>query len=234
MGEHTSSSPDDVGTGNDRRAECSCCWRRWSDRTGRQEAPASRRFDGYGIPCSAAAGRRDALCVSWSFEKGRVPLSSVWKQDVRGADRLRGMRVDGRVQSTSGAKVSPSSPHPVVSGIDNSFWFLFPVSNYGVFGIPQAIEEEAENNLSPNCFGCDKPFPTVSTIPCPVAYHDRSSSPLIVAGQHGYKRRRERRRRDDQSHQPISMRKVRQRFLHGMRSVRPPHHPHLSWVFAVE
>ena len=46
--------------------------------------------------------------------------------------------------------------------LTRSFWFLFPVANYGIFGIAEAEKEEAEEKLAASCFGCDKPFPAVS------------------------------------------------------------------------
>ena len=43
-----------------------------------------------------------------------------------------------------------------------SFWFLFPVANFGVLGIPAATERETHGQLATRCFGCDKPFPAVN------------------------------------------------------------------------
>ena len=48
-----------------------------------------------------------------------------------------------------------------------SFWFLFPVANYGIPPIPIAQEEAVSNKLSATCFGCDLLFPSVSSHPDP-------------------------------------------------------------------
>ncbi|OCF43686.1 transcription initiation factor TFIIH subunit 2 [Kwoniella heveanensis CBS 569] len=48
-----------------------------------------------------------------------------------------------------------SSPH-----LARSFWFLFPVANYGVL----AVEDVMDSSTSNTCHGCDVEFPDVSLI----------------------------------------------------------------------
>jgi len=48
--------------------------------------------------------------------------------------------------------------------LTTSFWFLFPVANFDIFGISDAQQEEAMDKLEITCYGCDKPFPEVSTL----------------------------------------------------------------------
>lgn len=103
--------------------------------------------------------------LSWVAEEGGIHMSEVWEQDVRRTDRLRGVRLDGGQQSTLGQEVS-RKPRSV--GMDccvglltvgwGSFWFLFPVANFGILPIPAPAEQD---DLAPTCFGCDKLFPPV-------------------------------------------------------------------------
>ncbi|WWC72193.1 uncharacterized protein I206_106153 [Kwoniella pini CBS 10737] len=61
-----------------------------------------------------------------------------------------------------------SSPH-----LARSFWFLFPVANYGVLH----IEDVMESSKSHTCTGCDVEFPDVSTIEEGVAQVEDGVSP---------------------------------------------------------
>ncbi|WWC91893.1 uncharacterized protein L201_006842 [Kwoniella dendrophila CBS 6074] len=61
-----------------------------------------------------------------------------------------------------------SSPH-----LARSFWFLFPVANYGVL----PIEDVMNSSTSETCFGCDVEFPDASTIDEGVAQVEDGVSP---------------------------------------------------------
>ncbi|WWC95189.1 hypothetical protein V866_002045 [Kwoniella sp. B9012] len=61
-----------------------------------------------------------------------------------------------------------SSPH-----LARSFWFLFPVANYGVL----AVEDLMDSGNGDTCFGCDVEFPDVSTIEEGVAQVEDGVSP---------------------------------------------------------
>ncbi|WVR09600.1 hypothetical protein IAU60_006672 [Kwoniella sp. DSM 27419] len=61
-----------------------------------------------------------------------------------------------------------SSPH-----LARSFWFLFPVANYGAL----AIEQVMETSTSDTCFGCDVEFQDLSTIDEGVAQVEDGVSP---------------------------------------------------------
>ncbi|WWD19785.1 hypothetical protein CI109_104249 [Kwoniella shandongensis] len=61
-----------------------------------------------------------------------------------------------------------SSPH-----LARSFWFLFPVANYGVLGVEDVMSVAS----SETCFGCDVEFPDVSTIDAGVAQVEDGVSP---------------------------------------------------------
>ena len=97
--------------------------------------------------------------------EGRIFVPTLREQVVRRTHRLRGVRFDGRQQPSSCPEVSQwlvechATEHP-------SFWFLFPVANYATIAADEARAEAAEETLLPDCFGCAKPFPNVSTL-CP-------------------------------------------------------------------
>ncbi|WRT70048.1 uncharacterized protein IL334_007042 [Kwoniella shivajii] len=61
-----------------------------------------------------------------------------------------------------------SSPH-----LARSFWFLFPVANYGVL----AVEEVMDSSTSDTCAGCDVEFPDVTSIEEGVAQVEDGVSP---------------------------------------------------------
>ncbi|WVQ66673.1 uncharacterized protein L199_004860 [Kwoniella botswanensis] len=61
-----------------------------------------------------------------------------------------------------------SSPH-----LARSFWFLFPVANYGVL----AVEDLMDSGNGYTCFGCDVEFPDVATIEEGVAQVEDGVSP---------------------------------------------------------
>ncbi|ORX39429.1 Ssl1-like-domain-containing protein [Kockovaella imperatae] len=52
-----------------------------------------------------------------------------------------------------------SSPH-----LARSFWFLFPVAEYGVTPADTVQEDHTSRRLEPTCFGCDDPFPLLDEI----------------------------------------------------------------------
>jgi hypothetical protein len=68
--------------------------------------------------------------------------------------------VDGGVKSAPGEKVSKTPRFPLqYSLMEISFWFLFPVANYGI--LPLEIASDPNKQLAETCFGCDIDFPDV-------------------------------------------------------------------------
>lgn len=122
----------------------------------------------------------------------------------------------------------PSLEHCIFNADIPSFWFLFPVANFAVFGIADAEAAEAEHRLSESCFGCDKPFPSVSL---PLVF-EVISADLTARGRWSSGRRKSS-RRDDQSDEPVPLRQMLQRFLHGVRFVYSSHATYLPRVFTM-